>query len=282
MLSALGSEQLERFKLSNQREDLDTAIVHYTESILLLTPWCLQHIPFILDTLLVLAVALGLRSQVTRQPEDAIHATKYLRHLRDLPREIPIIPRHRVTELLVNTLVLQVELEAGNMMQNIREIAVLSHELLLTVETSDIVTTHLIDFIWAVALSKIYPGVPNQPLDELIECLRVAMKRRPDLPQGRAAFAMSLVVRYTMTSLNDDYEEALSILDEMTTSGNSQDESVARFQGLATGLATSLAMIRSEFHWTPEYLERQYIALARASAHLLIGNSFLILFGAPK
>jgi hypothetical protein len=65
----------------------------------------------------------------------------------------PVIPRHQVTELLVRTLALQVELEAGNVMQNIREIAILSREL-LTVETSDIDTTHLILLICEVVSQK--------------------------------------------------------------------------------------------------------------------------------
>jgi hypothetical protein len=201
-----------------------------------------------------LARALLLRSEVTKQPEDVISATSFLFHLRDQPHEIPIITRHLVTEFLVDTLALQVEVEVGNVMQNIREIAILSHEL-LTMETSDIDTTHLIDLIWEVVRSKIDLGAPDQPLDELIECLRAATKRRPDLPEGRAAFAQSLVSRYYITGANDDYQEAMSILDEIITFENSQDKYVAIFQGHATGLATVLAMIRSEAHWSPEYSE---------------------------
>ena len=246
--------KLERFEVSNQRDDLDSAIVHLTKSVLLPPVSWLQNGPNIFDTLFHLARALHLRSEVSKQPEDVITATKFLFHLREQPHEIPIAPRHQVTHLLVEALALQVELEAGNVVQNIREIAVLSREF-LTVETSDIDTTRLIDIIWKVMLSKIQPGVPDQPLDEVIECLRVAMKRGPDPPQVRAAFAMSLVCRYVMTSLNDDYEEAVSTLDEITNSGNSQDEFVAIWQGYATGLAALLAKSRSDAHWTPEYLE---------------------------
>jgi CHAT domain-containing protein/tetratricopeptide (TPR) repeat protein len=185
---------------------------------------------------------------VTKQSEDVISATKFLFHLRHQPHEIPAIPRHRVTELLVRTLALQVELEAGNVMQNIREIAILACELLV-VETSDIDTTHLILLLYQVAMSKNCIGDSGQTPDELIECLRVAMKRRPDLPEGRFAFAISLGSRYRFTDLDDEYEEAVSILDEI---GNSQDKYLA---GLATGFAGALAMIRSCTHWNPEYSE---------------------------
>ena len=150
---------------------------------------------------------------MTKQPGDAIYATKYLVHLRDQPHETLNISRHNVTESLVYALAFQVELEAGHAMQNIREIANLSREL-LTMEMADIDTTRLVDIIFKVVLSEIRPDVPGQPLDELIECLGAAMKRRPDLPQGRAAFAISLGTRYSMTSVNDDYEEAMSIFDE--------------------------------------------------------------------
>jgi hypothetical protein len=85
-------------------------------------------------------------------------------------------------------------------MQNIREMAVLSREL-LTLETSDVDTSHLMLLIYVSCDVKIHPGVPDQPLDELIECLRAARKRRPDLAleghiRARVAMAWCLVCRY--------------------------------------------------------------------------------------
>jgi hypothetical protein len=71
------------------------------------------------------------------------------------------------------------------------------------------------------------------------------MKRRPDLPESRAAFAASLGFRYRITNVDDDYEEAMSILDEMATSGDSQDKLLGKAQGFAKGLGAALALIRS-------------------------------------
>ena len=252
---SLASKRLNRCILSNHREDIDKAIVLLTELILLSPLSWLQHSSIILAALFSLATALLLRSHVFKQPEDAIFATKYLSHLRDQPHEVPIVPRHKVTELLVEALALQVEFEARNVTQNIREMAVLSRELL---ETPDVDATHLILLIHGVMSSKISPGVPDQPLDELIEFSRVATKRRPDLLEGRMTFARSLGYRYVMTSVNDDYEEAASLLDEIIayrSPENSQDESVAKARGLATGLVTLLALIRSNAYRNPEYLE---------------------------
>jgi hypothetical protein len=248
-------------------EDIDGAIVHLTESILPLPLSLLQRGPFTLDALYCLATALLSRSEVTKQSEDVVVATKLLFYLRDQPQEIPSISRHRATELLIGSLALQVDLEAGNVMQSIREIAILSREL-FTVETSDIDTTRLINLIWELVRSNSRLDVPDQPLDELIECLRAAMKRRPDLTQARAALAMSLICRYYRTGRNDDYEEAMSILDEITSSRNSQDESF--YQKFATGLAAFLAKFRSEAHWNPEYLEE---AIYRTRAAFLTSSS---------
>ena len=87
-------------------------------------------------TLFSLAGALLLRSAVSKQPEGAIYATKHLYLLRDQPHAIPGIPRHKVTPSLVVALASKVELEAGNTMENIREMAVLSREF-QTLDTSE-------------------------------------------------------------------------------------------------------------------------------------------------
>jgi hypothetical protein len=252
---SLAVMRLRRLALSNQREDLDKATVHLTESILLSPLLWLQHGPIILSTLFALARALLLRSNLSKQPEDAICATKYLSLLRDQPYEIPSISRYQVTALLVHALSLQVDLAAGNVMQNIREMVVLSRELL---ETSDDDATHFIKIIDKTVTPKLRSAVPDQPLDELIEFSRVATKRRPDLLEGRMTFAKSLVCRYYINGVNDDYEEAASILDDIITyrsSGNSEDESLAKARTDATGLVTALAGMRSIVCQTPEYLE---------------------------
>ena len=249
----VGSKRIERHKLSGQREDLDRAILHFTESILLPPLSWLQDGSSILRAFFCLAYALFKRSNMSRRPEDAICATKYLFHLRERPHENPLVARHQVTTLLVHALASQVRLEAGNMMQNIREMAVLSREL-LTLNTSDIATTNLITLIYDAVMVNIHTGVPDQPLDELIECLRVARKQRPDLVDGHVALAVCLVRRYYRTHVDDDYEEAVPILDGIAAH-SSPDKSVTLAQGLATALAANLAEVRSTAYQTPEYLE---------------------------
>ena len=246
----------DRYILSNQREDLEKTIVHFAKSILLSPLSWLQHGP--IYPLFSLASALLLRLHVSKQPEDAICAT-----IRDQPHEIPSIPRYQVIASLIDALALQVKLKAGNATQNMREMAVLSRELL---ETSDVDATHFVVLIHGVVRSTLRPGDPDQPLNELIEFSRVARKRRPDLLEGQMTFAMSLLCRYHMTSLNDDYEEAVSILDGIIANSSPSDsKDVAKVRAEATGLVASLAKTRSIFYPTPEYLE-EAIYRARACA----------------
>jgi tetratricopeptide (TPR) repeat protein len=257
----LAAAQLERHTLSYQREDLDKTIFHLTESILLLPRSWLEQGPTILLALLLLARALLRRSEVLNQPEDAISAAKFFRHLRDQPHKAFGLPRHKVTSLLVETLGLQVKLEVENAMQNIGEMAVLCRELFSLGMFYDDATRTITRFSQAV-LSTIRLGVPDQPLDEVIECLRAATKYKPDLHEARFALAFSLAYRYVMTFANDDYEEAASVLDEIVTlPGDGQDKFVA----LAQQMVASLASMRSTTHETPEYLEE---AMYRARAFL--------------
>jgi len=155
--------------LSNQKDDLDKAILHLTESILL-QPWSWpESKPNILKIFLNLAIALHKRSNESKQPEDAINAAKYLRHLRDQPHEMFVFPRHQATSSLVDALAFRVELEAGSVMQNIGEMAVLCREL-LTLDMSDFDTARSITLFARAVLLKISPWVPDQPLDQLVDC----------------------------------------------------------------------------------------------------------------
>jgi CHAT domain-containing protein len=236
--------------LSSQREDLEKAILHLTESILFSSYLRPEHGPILLRSLFFLAFALLKRSTVSDQPEDAICSAKFLRNIRDQPHQAFGLPRHRVTKLLVDALAFQVQPKAGNAVQIIREMAVLCCELL----TSDIDITRPIFLIYDVVRKQIRPWEQDQPLGQLIECLRVVRKHKPHLREARFALAFCLGIRYCMTFVNDDYEEATSAFDGILTSSSpvaSQDKIIARTQCILTGLA----FIRSETHQTPEYSE---------------------------
>ncbi|KAH9040402.1 CHAT domain-containing protein [Lactarius pseudohatsudake] len=257
----LAITRLKRHRLSNQREDLEKAIYHLTELILFLPSSWLEHSPIVLRALFFLAFALLKRSKASNQPEDAIYAVKYLRHLRDQLHRAFRFPRHWVTKLLVDALAFQVESKAGNVMQNVGEMAILCRELL----TSDLDITRSILVIYEVVRKRIRPWVLDQPLDQLIECLRAVGKHKPYLREAHFALAFCLGIRYLMTFVNADYEEAASVFDKILTSSSpedNEDKFVARTKQLVTGLA----MIRSKAHQTPEYSEE---AIYRARAFLI-------------
>ncbi len=250
---SLALVRLDRHELSNEKDDLDKAILHFTESIFLQPRSWPEPKPNILLILFNLAVALNKRSKEYKQSEDATCAAKYLRHLRDQPHQALGFPCHQVTTLLVDALAVQVKLEAVNVMQNIGEMADLCREL-LTLDLSDVDSTRSIYLLARAVLSKIRLKVPDQPLDQLIECLRAARKHKPDLREAHFSLALSLNCRYCMTFVNDDYEEAASVLDEIITSSTPRD-SQDMFVAYAQEFATRQAMIRSKMHETPEYLE---------------------------
>lgn len=151
----LALARFQRHGLSNQKDDLDKAILYLTE-LMPLQPWSrLEPESHILPMSFSLAITLCSRAIKFKQPEDAISAAKYLRHLRDQPHEVVGVPRYEVSSFLVDALAYQVELEAGNIMQNIGEMAVLCRELLtLDMSDSNIRTTHSIILLDGAVLSK--------------------------------------------------------------------------------------------------------------------------------
>jgi hypothetical protein len=197
------------------------------------------------------------------QPQDAIDAAKNFPSVRDQSRQAFRAPHHKVTTMRVVALASQAMLEDRDVMQNIGELVALCREL-LTSDVSEGAATLLVTLTYKTVLSKIRMGVPDQPLDQLIECLRVARVLKPELREAHFALAYCLTIRYDLTNVNDDYEEAASILGEIIAPrfpGECQDKFVAKAQQMMAGLA----MLRSLMHQTPEYSEE---AIYRAQAFL--------------
>ena len=187
----LARKLLSRHKTSTQKGEIDQTISFLTELILFYPLLTKPPHSITLQAFYHLANALIMRSKSSNQPEDAISAVKYLSHLRDQPREISNPPRHQFTTSLVNALAVQVELEAGDVKENIRQMVILCHEYVTSgLNTSDHDATHLIRLISGIVVPKIHMLDPDQALDKVIECLQAARKHRPDLFEaqiGRAS-----------------------------------------------------------------------------------------------
>ena len=200
------------------------------------------------------------------QPQDANDAADHFRSLPDQPHQALRVPRRRVTTMRVVALASQVMLEDRDAMQNIREMVLLCHEL-FTSKLSEGAATLLVTLTCKIVFSKIRMGVSDQPLDQLIECLRVARVHTPEMREAHLALAYCLTIRYDMTNVNDDYKEAASLLDEIIApsfSGDNQDSIVTRAQKMMTGLA----VLRSTMNQTPEYSEE-----AIYHAHAFVSSS---------
>ncbi|KAH9057683.1 CHAT domain-containing protein [Lactarius vividus] len=272
-LLSLAFKQLLRYIRSNQKEDLDKSIVHFTELILLGPLSWLEYGPCIFEVLFVLADALFKRSIVFNKPEDAIVAAKYFRHLRGQPQAALSFQRIAVTRLLMCVLTFQVMLEACNVEQNIEEMTVLFHEL-LTSDASEGDIAHFGILLAGAFLSNRRLWVLDQPSNQVIECLRLAKVREPGLRVVHLELSLCLCIRYcTMTLMNDDYEEAASILDELIASsspGDIQDKRTARIQ---EAVAAS-AVLRSMLHPTPEYSEEAMYRVRATISSDPIGHDF--------
>ncbi len=97
-----------RYKLSQQKDDLDKSILHYTEAIFL-PPFSEVGVSLnIVQLLFRLAFALLHRSEF-EQPEDIKYAIEYLRYLRGLPLDSFDVHRNSVTTSLIQALAIQVE-----------------------------------------------------------------------------------------------------------------------------------------------------------------------------
>jgi hypothetical protein len=221
----------------------------------------------IINALLFLAGALLMRSKKFKQPEDAIYATKYLRHLRNQPHQVFCVPRHEVTVMLVDALASQAISEAGNARYHIMEISALCHELFTSNESDSDMTTRSILSLSAAVVSKFRAWDPDLPLDQVIECLQLARMRKPELRVTHTVLALCLTSRYYTTIVDDDYEAAASILDEVTPSNSLRDGDDV-FLAELQRLVTLIAVLRSQSHTSPEYSEEAiYRVRAYQAAH---------------
>jgi CHAT domain-containing protein len=253
----------------NDSHDLDQSILHFTEAIFLPLP----PVPWdgrcrnIIQIFWAITLALVRRTIESRQPEDVTQSIIYLRYLRGQSLEAFNIPPNHVTGYLVNALAIRAELKLEDVRQDIEEMAVLCHELL----KSDISTTSLscsiMGLVRAVFVNTQSRMLSEQqePSDKVIECLREANVRLPDSHEVSIMLAWSLFDRYCIACSNDDYEEGITILDNVIRASGAQ------CQEIALRLVTSFAGTRFCKFGKPEYLEE---AIYRTRT-LLGGDTFL-------
>jgi CHAT domain-containing protein len=252
-----------RYELLTQKDDLDKSILYFTESLLSSHLSWLAHNPMIVVALLFLAYSLLTRSRVSKKPEGAISAAKYFRYIRD-SAHVPFgFPRHTVTAFLVETLAFQMESNASDAVQTLEEMAFLTHELLTSDPSSDSSTCASACFTGAVA-HKLPDSFPDQPLNQIIKCLRLAKMHKPEMREVPFLLVKCLLIRYDST-MNDELDEAASILDEMIASSSPGDEFVAKCQAMVPELTMLRSLVDNNMEYSEEAIYHARAFLASSS-----------------
>jgi hypothetical protein len=213
----------------------------------------------VVQTLFYLARALLERSEEFEQPEGIKYAMEYLRYIRRFPLDSFDVPRTLVTTSLIRALRAQVRSGAGNWTQDIKEMVVLCNELLSSNKSEDVPTAAFSYLNEAVTHVELNHGIPTEILDEVIECLRDAVKvcsLAPDSYEVMYALAYALNIRFIKTHSKEDYEEATVVLERILEPGGCPDS----FRVLPSSLAITLAHGRSASSRNRNIPKSQFLA----------------------
>ncbi|KAH9171553.1 CHAT domain-containing protein [Lactarius sanguifluus] len=232
----LGKARFARYERSQQKEDLDKCIVHYTEAIFLPRVSSVELSLGVVQLLYHLALVLLERSKKFKQPEDVKYSVEYLRYLRGLPLDSFDVRRDNVTASLIRALATQVRLDVGDGTQdNIKGMMDLCRELLTSNILAEFPASSFQSLNQAVD-SEFIRGRPIPLLGEVIECLRDAVKVCP--PGSHYilyALANQLCIRFIKVHSNEDYEEATALL-EMVLDANQPEECPGWIRNLASNI----------------------------------------------
>ncbi|KAI0246403.1 CHAT domain-containing protein [Lactifluus subvellereus] len=246
----LANVRLDRLNLLHTNEDLDNAILHFTEVVLLPLHPSDKTGSNVVLCLSILAKALLARFQITRQPGDLESSIDYFHYLLNL--DLPLGVRKDVTVGLVKALGSHVELEVGNTTHS-TEMLVLCRELL----TLDSPGGHLVDAI--VILKNLAVAASGEsweePLDQVIEYMREAIEMCPSGSHSAStALAQTLTIRFMQTHSTGDLHEAIVLADRVIASqplgdGQNKDKLDALF------LSAELSVLRFSVYENSQNLE---------------------------
>jgi hypothetical protein len=248
----LAALRCQRRALSNQKSDIDKAITHVTEAILLPPT---QHLVF---AFFHLATFLCSRFSFYRQPDDLKSSIKYFRFLRvnfhsldafDIPKTSGDLPT-----LLFHALAYNLVLTPDDMVQDLEDMLALIPEFI----TADILTyfsKHAIEFFSEiVTATEMFRREDTQQIaDRAIQVLREATVLNPDLVISDA-LARCLAARFKTTFAMNDYEEAITIANRIVAT-HSPGNSPTMIQRNAMMLISLLLGSRLDMSSKPEYLE---------------------------
>jgi hypothetical protein len=256
ILRQLARLRTHRWELSRQKSDLDRAITHYVEAILLPPT---QHFQIVFAFFHLAGLLLS-RFSLYRQPDDIKSSVKYFRFLRINFRsletfDVPLTSGDLLSSLF-NALAHKLVSTPGDIVQDLEEMVALIPEFI----TADILTDHqkqaIEAFGDAVTDTKtlIFRRKDTQRVaDRAIQALRETTVINPDLDIS-FALARCLTARFETTPVMNDYDEAMSIADRIVAT-HTPGNSLTKTQRGAMLLISVLLVSRLELSSRPEYLE---------------------------
>ncbi|KAF8268862.1 CHAT domain-containing protein [Lactarius quietus] len=188
ILLRLATRRKERFLFSHQKGDLDKSITYLTEAILLTSQIVVR-----LQAFVFLASALLLRFSFCEQPEDINSSVKYFRFLRINYHALgPFnIPHCQFTQLMIRALARHLMLESSDMIQDIKEMAALTHGLLSSdVSTSDLIP--VIDIFYEAVTNTFHLDEAKLPPEKVAQVLREVEMILPQSPGSHSEFDSNL------------------------------------------------------------------------------------------
>jgi len=250
-IKALASALAQRYNLLRQVDDLEQSILCLTEAIFLPPHWD-RRCPNIARDLRSIAQLLMSRAARHMHPEDVKRPVIYLRYLHAQSPEAFDISPDEVKESLISALALQVALELGDVMQDIEEMADLFFELLNS-DTRTISTVAITSFTEIVKHRHERWEKGKGPPAKVIDCLRKAKSRLPDLDELSITLSCTLLDRVFIAYSNDDYEEGTVVLDKILTSHTPGDDPSQYREALR--IIATFAQVRFGASGKPEHFE---------------------------
>jgi hypothetical protein len=254
LLRQLVGLQTQHMLFSGLKSDLDQAITHLTEAVLLPATQDIVLVFFTLATLLLS------RFSLYEQPDDVKSAIKYFRFLRlnfhsleafDIPDT-----SGNLSSNLFHALAHNLVLTPGDMVRDLEEVVALIPEV-ITVDTLTFHQKHAMEAFGEVVtpVSKtVFCREDTQRVaDRAIQVLREAMVLNSDLVIS-CALATFLAARFEMTLVMNDCDDAIAIADKIVAT-HSLGNSLTTTQKNTIMLISDLLVSRMNSFSRPENLE---------------------------
>jgi len=260
----LAGETRSRFLSLRQQGDLEMSILSLTEAIFLpITRDTPPPFLNIVQIFYLLSHSLFSRVEESRRPKDVKSCIKYFRYLHRQWHKVCMKFPVPVTKALVHALAWHVESELGDVDEDIEEMADICDDLLNSDISTQSLTGPIADF--AGAIRVMFKDLKRKNRSEkVMDCLRKAIVRLPDLHQVSMVFARSLYDRFVVAPSDDDYEDGMEILDRILMFRGPGDEP-SPYRKEALIRAATFAAARFNADGKPEDLEH---AICRIRAQL--------------